>query len=141
MNKVNVLYKNRKEEIFEFYKKNKKIDVDNIQDINDYIVDNDLKKENFENPLEEFYNIVSMCLYMCENNLYDNSFFEMYDEILEDYKSNKFDEYFLNYDEDKSLLDSDIEIINDCLIKDETKNKYYDKLTEVYESELNKDTK
>ena len=83
MKKVSVLYKDRKKEIEKYYKKYKNIDMDNILDINDKIVDIHLKKEQFEHPLEEFYNIVSMCSYMIDNDLYDEYFFNTYEELLE----------------------------------------------------------
>ncbi len=136
MNKLNVSYKQRKEEIYHFYSHFKKIDIDSIQDVNDHIVDVDLKKEHFENPLEEFYNTISMCLYMIEHELYDEYFFDAYKEILEEYNDNKYDDYFMN-ESDKELLDSDIEIVNDYLKKDEAKSKYYDTLTEVMDKEVN----
>ena len=58
MNKLNVKYETRKNEIYHFYSHFKSLDVDSIEDANDHIVDIDLKKENFENPLEEFYNTI-----------------------------------------------------------------------------------
>ena len=138
MNKVNILYKDRKEEINKYYNKYKDIDIDNIQDINDKIVDKDLKKENFENPLEEFYNILSMCSYMIDNDLYDEYFFNTYDDILEEYKSGSFDECFLDINEDKKSLGEDIYKINEYLSNDNDKMNYYDTLSEIYSKEDSK---
>ena len=78
-----VLYEVRKKEIYSFYD-NKKINSDNICEINDYIVDVCLKKENFEETIEEFYNITAMCSYMLEHNLYDEYFFSSFEELLDE---------------------------------------------------------
>ena len=138
MNKVNVLYNKRKEEINNFYSKYKSIDTDNIQDINDKIVDIHLKKENFEHPLEEFYNILAMCSYMIDNDLYDEYYFNTFEEILEDYNEGKFDEYFLNINEDKKAISDEIHKINEYLSIDNDKMNYYDSLSEIYTKEANK---
>ena len=131
MNKINVLYNDRKKEIYSFYNKHKDIDLDNIQDINDSIIDGDLKKENFDNPLEEFYIIVSMCSYMIDNGLYDEYFFNTYDDILEEYETGKFDELFLDLS-DKKDIEEDIYKINEYLSNDNDKMNYYDTLSEIY---------
>ena len=130
---INTKYEDRKKEIFHFYEHFDHIDVDNIDEVNDHIVDIDLKKEHFENPLEEFYNTISMCLFMIENDLYDDYFFESYKELLEEYESNKYEDYFLDKDNDKKLLDEDILIVNEYLNKDRIKSNYYDKLSEIYD--------
>ena len=138
MNKVSTSYKSRRDEIFGYYKKYKKVDMDNILDINDKVVDKHIKKENFEHPLEEFYNMVSMCLYMIENDLYDEYFFDTYEDILEEYDEGNFDDYFLDIKEDKKLLDDDIYKINEYLAHEESKMSYYDNLSEIYTKEANK---
>ena len=138
MDKVNTLYRVRKEQIYNFYSKYKNIDADSIQDVNDKIVDLDLKKEDFDNPLSEFYNIVSMCSYMIDNNLYDEYFFNTYDDILEEYKSGSFDECFLDINEDKKSLGEDIYKINEYLSNDNDKMNYYDTLSEIYSKEDSK---
>ena len=138
MNKVNVLYSVRKNEINKFYKKYKKIDLENIQDVNDKIIDVHLKKENFEHPLEEFYNILAMCSYMIDNDLYDEYFFDTYDELLEEYEEGIFDDYFLDINKDKQDLTDEIYKINEYLSMDNDKMNYYDSLSEVYTKEANK---
>ena len=138
MKKVNVLFKDRKDEIYNFYSKYKDIDMDSILDINDKIVDMHLKKENFEHPLEEFYNIVSMCSYMIDNDLYDEYFFNTYDEILEESAEGKFDESFLDLNKDKKDLSDEIHKINEYLSHDNDKMNYYDSLSEIYTKEANK---
>lgn len=138
MNKVNVLYSVRKNEINKFYNKYKKIDLENIQDVNDKIIDVHLKKENFEHPLEEFYNILAMCSYMIDNDLYDEYFFDTYDELLEEYEEGLFDEYFLDINKDKQDLMDEIYKINEYLAMDNDKMSYYDSLSEVYTKEANK---
>lgn len=138
MNRLNVLYSVRKSEIYGFYNQYKKIDLDNIQDINDRIVDIHLKKENFENPLEEFYNIVSMCSYMIDNDLYDEYFFNTYDEILESYETHKYDDYFMDISEDRKSIGEDIYKINEYLSHDNDKMNYYDSLSEIYSKDNQK---
>ena len=138
MSRVNILYSVRKKEIYDYYNQYKKIDMDSIQDVNDKIIDVHLKKENFDNPLEEFYNIVSMCSYMIDNDLYDEYFFNTYDEILEEYKSGDFDDDFLDINEDKKSIGEDIYKINEYLSNDNDKMNYYDSLSEIYSNEKEK---
>ena len=138
MSKVNVLYKVRKNEIIGFYNKYKNIDSESILDVNDKIVDVNLKKEHFDNPLEEFFNIVAMCSYMVDNDLYDEYFFDTFDEILEEYNEHKFDDDFLDFENDKKVLDEDISKINEYLSHENDKMNYYDSLSEIYTNEANK---
>ena len=137
MNKLNINYETRKREIYHFYEHFDSLDIDTIADANDHIVDIDLKKEHFENPLEEFYNTISMCTYMINNDLYDEYFFETYKELLEEYESGKYDNYFLDIINDKMDLEKDIEIVNEYLNKDKIKSNYYDKLSEIYDKTSN----
>ena len=137
MNKVNILYNVRRDGIYSFYNKYKDIDMDSIQDVNDKIIDIHLKKENFDNPLEEFFNIVAMCSYMIDNDLYDEYFFNTYDDILEEYDTGKFDDLFLDIS-DKKALGDDIYKINEYLSNDNDKMNYYDSLSEIYSKESEK---
>ena len=83
MERVNVLYRVRKEEIYGYYTHFDKLDNESIVDANDHIVDCDLKVENFKNELEEFFNTVAICMYMIEHDLYDDYFFEAFNDIEE----------------------------------------------------------
>lgn len=138
MNKVNILYNKRKEEINGFYNKYKNIDIDNIQDVNDKIIDIHLKKENFEHPLEEFYNIIAMCSYMIDNELYDEYFFDTYEELLEEYEEGMFDDYFLDLKDDKNAINDEILKINEYLAHESDMMSYYDNLSDIYTKEANK---
>ena len=131
MKKVSVLYSDRKNQINKFYNRYKNIDLDNIQDVNDKIVDIHLKKENFEHPLEEFFNIMAMCSYMIDNDLYDEYFFNTYEDILEEYDEGNYDDYFLDI-KDKKDVDEEIYKINEYLSYDNDKMSYYDSLSEIY---------
>ena len=133
MKKLNITYSRRKNDIFHYYNHFDKIDVDNIEEVNDHIIDVDLKKEHFDDPLEEFYNIVSMCLFMVKNDLYDEYFFDTYKELLEDYSNGLFDEYDI---EDKETLDNDLNDINEYLKKDEIESSYYDSLSKIYDDKI-----
>ena len=126
------MYSKRKEEIYSHYNRFKKIDIDNLQEVNDKIIDSLLKKNYFKDDLEEFYNALSMCSYMIEHDLYDEVFFDDFDELLEEYKTHKFDN---DIKDDKELLDKDVDRICDYLIKEKTKSNYYDKLSEMYDKE------
>lgn len=110
-----------KNKVYECYSKYKKIDVDNIQDINDSICE--INKSDFENEMLELYNTVAMCMYMIEHDLYDEYFFEAYSDILTELGNKEFD----------NVLSKDIDTINDYLKKDEIKSEYYDKLSTLYE--------
>ena len=134
MSRVNVLYKVRKDEIYHFYSHFDKLDNDSITEANDHIVDVDLKREHFENELEEFFNTTAMCNYMIEHDLYDEYFFSAFDEILEDYE--KLQDDFLDNDSDKKLFETDVDNVKDYLIKEESNKEYYDNLSSIYEREL-----
>lgn len=138
MNRLNVLYEEKKKEIKGYYNEFGLVSVDNIQEVNDQIIDKKLKKEELENDLLEFYITVSMCLYMIENDLYDEYFFSTYVELLTEYKTGKYDNYFMDILADKELLESDIEDINDYLKKEEAMGKYYDDVSDIYNEEFEK---
>ena len=138
MNRLNVLYEEKKKEINGYYNEFGLVSVDNIQEVNDQIIDKKLKKEDLENDLLEFYITVSMCLYMIENDLYDEYFFSTYAELLAEYKTGKYDNYFMDILADKELLESDIEDINDYLKKEEAMGKYYDDVSDIYNEEFEK---
>lgn len=138
MNRLNVLYEEKKKEIKGYYNEFGLVSVDNIQEVNDQIIDKRLKKEDLENDLLEFYITVSMCLYMIENDLYDEYFFSTYAELLTEYKTGKYDNYFMDILADKELLESDIEDINDYLKKEEAMGKYYDDVSDIYNEEFEK---
>lgn len=132
---MNKKYIELKKDIYSFYKKYKNLDIDNIQDINDKIVDNDLGRNYLEDFIIEFYVIVSMCVFMIENNLYDEYFFKSYKEMLEEF-NNSINMFNL---ENEKLLRKDIDIIEEYLKKDQMKINYYDKLSEIYENKTKKE--
>ena len=133
---MNIRYSDRKNEIYGFYNHFDKVDVDNIEEVNDHIVDLDLKKEHFDDDLEEFFNITSMCSYMIENNLYDEYFFKTFREILDDYKNGLFDNYDIL---DKEVFDNDLKEIEENIKKDEIEEEYYNNLTNIYDEEINRE--
>ena len=121
-------YSELKNNIYNYYKRLKKIDIDNISDVNDYITDKDLGKNYFENNIDEFFCTVAMCNYMIENNLYDEYFFNVFPELLEEYNNTK---SIMNNEEEE--LNKDIDAIKDYLKKEEIEKEYYDKLSEIYD--------
>ncbi len=138
MDKVNVLYEDKKKEIYSYYLGYSGINNENIIEINDSIIDKKIRKEELDNELLEFYITVSMCLFMVENDLYDEYFFKTYIELLDEYKSGKFDNYFKDIISDKQSLESDIDNISDYLKKEEIKAMYYDNVSDIYNSEFEK---
>lgn len=124
-------YSDIKNEIYGYYKHMGEINVDNITDVNDHIIDEHLGNERFENNIEEFYILVSMCSYMVEHNLYDEYFFTSYEEVLEDFNNSN---SLLN--EIEESLKKDIDMISEYIKKDKIKNDYYDKLSSVYNNQI-----
>ena len=116
-----VQYINRKNEIYGYYNKHRNIDVDTIEEVNDDVVDK-IKIENFEDSTEELYNIVAMCTYMIENDLYDEYFFNTCKELL--------DETIIN---EAGELKKDIDNLCEYFKKENIKSDYYDKLSIVYD--------
>ena len=137
MNKLDVLYEDKKKEVFSYYLVYDGINSENISDINDIIIDKKINSNDLKNDLLEFYITLSMCLFMIENDLYDEYFFKSYVELLEDYNNGLFDNYFKDIINDKQLIEEDIEIINEYLKKEEIKAKYYDDVSNIYNEELN----
>ncbi len=126
-------YTDLKKEIYGYYKEFDNIDIDNIQDINDHIIDEHINKSYLENNTYEFYITVSMCAYMIENELYDEYFFDAFNELVEEYESTK---ALINDNENE--LDNDIDNIKDYLKKDEKMEEYYNNLSKIYEDNINK---
>ena len=124
-------YSELKKQIYNYYKIFDKIDIDNIQDVNDHITSEDLNKSYFENTTYEFYITVAMCIYMIENDLYDNYFFEIFEELLDEYNALK---NIINDEENE--LKNDIEIVKDYLKKEKTKEEYYENLSEIYDRDM-----
>lgn len=134
--KLDILYKDKKKEIYDYYKELGLITVDSIQEVNDNIIDKKIKKEDLENDLMEFYITVSMCSFMIENDLYDEYFFTTYAELLNEYKNGTYDNMFMDILSDKADLESDIEEINEYIKKDEAIRKYYDDVSDIYNEDL-----
>ena len=137
MNKLDILYEDKKKEVFSYYLVYDGINGENISDINNTIIDKKIDKKELENDLLEFYITVSMCSYMVNNDLYDEYFFKTYVELLDDYNSGKFDNLFKDIISDKEILDNDIESLNEYLKKEEIKAKYYDDVSNIYNEEIN----
>ena len=138
MEKLDILYDDKKREIYSYYKEYSDINCDNIFDVNDIITDSKIKSEELENELLEFYITVSMCEYMVENDLYDEYFFRTFVELLDCFNSGEFDNYYKDILIDKQSLTKDIESINDYLKKDEIKEKYYQDVSDIYNEEFEK---
>ncbi len=129
-------YSDIKKEIYGYYKHIGNIDMDNIIDANDHIIDEHLDSKRFENATEEFYITVSMCSYMIENNLYDEYFFESFEELLDEFNSTS---AVINNIEDE--LKKDIDEISDYIQKDKLNQEYYDNLSGVYNSQIERNNK
>ena len=108
MEKLDILYDDKKKKIYSYYLEYSNIDADNIFDVNDLIIDQKIKKEELDIEVLEFYITLSMCAYM--------------EDILLD----------------KQSIDNDIDSINDYLKKDEIKMKYYQDVSDIYNDEFHK---
>ena len=128
MEKLDILYDDKKKEIYSYYLEYSNIDADNIFD----------KKEELDIEVLEFYITLSMCAYMVEHDLYDEYFFKTYLELLDCYNSGEFDNLFKDILLDKQSIDNDIDSINDYLKKDEIKMKYYQDVSDIYNDEFHK---
>ena len=117
-------YELRKKEIYSYYDNYKNLSNDNIQEANDYIVDVCLKRENFEETINEFYNFTAMCSYMLEHDLYDEYFFNTFEEILEE----------VSLVEKTEELEKDIIELKNYLNKDTQYLKYYELISEIINS-------
>ena len=122
-------YSDIKKEIYGYYNHIGEIDIDNIQDANDHIIGEHLDNSRFEEFISEFYITISMCIYMIENDLYDEYFFDSFRELLNEYNDSK---NILNINDEE--LNNDIDNIKDYLEKDKIKSEYYDKLSELYDN-------
>ena len=111
MKKENGSYKEIREFIEANYTREKeKIDEIDINDFNDYMVDDVLGNKTFENEVDEFLYTLSMCLIMKKMNLEDKYFFDSLKELTIYYKDGNYDEYLLDKNE-KELIDKDLTII------------------------------
>ena len=119
-----IKYEERKKEIYTFYDNYKNLSNDNISDANDYIVDVCLRKDSFEETIEEFYNYTAMCSYMLEHNLYDEYFFNTFEEVLEE----------VELVEKTEELEKDIIELKNYLNKDTMYLKYYDLISNIINS-------
>ena len=108
MNKLDFLYSERRDEVYDYYKELDHVDEDTIEEVNDNLIDSHFKKENFENPLEEFYIICSMCAYMTSIDVYDD--------------------YFKDKEKDKEILSHDISNITEFILKDKDEQDYYNSI-------------
>ena len=138
MEKLDILYDDKKKKIYSYYLEYNNIDADNIFDVNDLIIDQKIKKEELDIEVLEFYITLSMCAYMVDHDLYDEYFFKTYLELLDCYNSEEFDNLFKDILLDKQSIDNDIDSINDYLKKDEIKMKYYQDVSDIYNDEFHK---
>lgn len=128
MNKLDFLYSERRDEVYDYYKEVDHVDEDIIEEVNDKLIDSHFKKENFENPLEEFYIICSMCAYMTSIDVYDDYFFSSFDELLAEYNDGLYDDYFKDKEKDKEILSHDISNITEFILKDKDEQDYYNSI-------------
>lgn len=79
----------------------------NIQGFNDYITDEEMGADSFENEVHEFLNVLCICIALAELKLNDNFFFNKIVEMIKKYKAGYYDDY-LHDDENKKDIDTDI---------------------------------
>ena len=118
------IYDELRNKIYSFYDNYGEINNDNIQEVNDYIVDVCLNKDDLEDDLDEFYIYTAMCSYMLEKDLYDEYFFKTFEEINNE----------IELDSKTELLETDIIEIKDYMNKDTLYLKYYDLISNIINS-------
>lgn len=106
--KLNYTYNDVKDDIITVYRSHKEtLNQANIETSNDYMTDEFLGQKAFENELDEFFNVLAMCVSMVELRLYDKYFFDEIQEMIGKYKNGYFDDYLAD-DENKADIDTDI---------------------------------
>lgn len=106
--KLNYTYNDVKDDIITVYRSHKEtLNQANIEASNDYITDEFLGEKAFENELDEFFNVLSICMSMVELQLYDGYFFNEIQEMISRYKNGYFDEYLAD-NENQADIDTDI---------------------------------
>lgn len=106
--KLNHTYDDVKDGIITVYRSHKEtLNQANIEANNDYMTDELLGQKAFENELDEFFNVLSICISMVELQLYDGYYFDEIQEMISKYKDGYFDEYLAD-DENKADIDTDI---------------------------------
>ena len=82
----------------------------NIESYNDYITDEVIGKYGFLNEIEEFFNILAICVGMAKINCYDEYIFNEIKIMIEKYKNKQYDKYLYDLN-DKETINSDINTI------------------------------
>ena len=110
MKKSSSSYKEIKEFIEANYKREEeKIKEIGIEDFNDYIVDDVLGNECFQNEVDEFLYTLSICLIMKKMNLEDKYFFDSLKDLLINYNKGVYDKYIDK--SEKKIINEDLTLI------------------------------
>ncbi len=111
MKKASSSYKEIREFIEANYtRESDKIKEIGIEDFNDYIVDDVLGNETFENEVDEFLYTLAICLIMKKLNLNDSYFFNSLKEFIISFNAGVYDNYFID-NTDKEEINKDLKII------------------------------
>lgn len=106
--KLDYTYNDVKDDIITVYRSHKDtLNQTNIEASNDYMTDEFLGRKAFENELDEFFNVLSMCMAMVELALYDKYFFDTIGEMIGKYKEGYYNAY-LSDAENRTDIDTDI---------------------------------
>ena len=116
MEKLDFFYSEERDDLIKIYRHQKKASIDmnfklNIANLNDYVTDEIIGEAGFENPIDSFYTVLSICLAMVELKEIDKYFFEEIIELSEKYKNGEFDNCFFDIETDKKEIDKDLETV------------------------------
>ena len=116
MEKLDYLYSDERDDLFNIYKDQKESSIKmnfklNIANLNDYVTDELIGEGGFKHPLEDFYTVLSICLAMVKLKEMDEYFFEEIIELSEKYKNGEFDNCFFDRETDKKEIDKDLETV------------------------------
>lgn len=116
MEKLDYLYSDERDDLFNIYKDQKESSIKmnfklNIANLNDYVTDELIGEGGFKPPLETFYTVLSICLAMVKLKEMDEYFFEEIIELSEKYKNGEFDNCFFDIEIDKKEIDKDLETV------------------------------
>mgnify|MGYP001029828524 CR=1 FL=1 len=116
MEKLDYLYSDERDDLFNIYKDQKESSIKmnfklNIANLNDYVTDELIGEGGFKPPLETFYTVLSICLAMVKLKEMDEYFFEEIIELSEKYKNGEFDNCFFDIETDKKEIDKDLETV------------------------------
>lgn len=110
----------RDEEVKRYFTHAADITNENVIEFNDTLTDEILGKDAFPNEIADMFNTLPICIVNKMLNVYDDEFFEITKKLIDKYKAGVYDPYI--EDEDRPLLDKDIETVLNYMEEQKAKN-------------------